>query len=348
MFGQTDIQERLRNDGGSTVARLIGRIGATKGKRLVITTRTHVLHEAQERDERLGRARLALHECVVQVTDYEKLHKGRIPYNHLYFSRVDRAEIAAFIESQAHWTMIRHPNFTPRIIEQVLIQHYYSESTISLESRMLEALDEPVALWGPSFREALSDSARWNLLHLASFPTMGAPVNDLRAVAMRSASPIEYRMGTKQLEGSWIEIAQLQSGLGSLVVQFHDPSCRDFILSYLESEPDYVVELLTCATDAVQVTQLLRYGLAAGRDSSLKYPRIRRTVEDNLNVIKSVIPDPWSQRTDLQDWLAVETLALIAELSEAYEIGLSEWVIGETFLVGAWAAPNFPDSCHRS
>ena len=334
VFGQTDVQERLRNDSGSTLARLIRRVSATSGKRIVITTRTHVLREAEGRDEPLERARLELHECIVQVADYDKLHRARILYNHLYFSNLDRQELRGFVSRQAHWQVIRHPNFTTRIIEQVLIQHYFSDGSLTLESRLLRALDRPVALWGPSFEEVLSDSARWNLLHLVSFPTVGAPVNDLRAVAMRSASPIEYRRGIKQLEGSWIKISPMRSGLGGLVVTFHDPSCRDFVLSFLESEPDYVVDLLGYATDAVQVTQLLRYGLASGRDSALKYPNIRGVLESRSRDLAETIITLWDQRTDLQDWLATETLALIAELDEAYELDLSAWIVQEAFVIG--------------
>jgi hypothetical protein len=51
VFGQTDIQERLSNDNGTTVARLIHRIGVSPSKELVITTRTHILQEAEYRDE---------------------------------------------------------------------------------------------------------------------------------------------------------------------------------------------------------------------------------------------------------------------------------------------------------
>jgi hypothetical protein len=114
VFGQTDIQERLSHDNGKTVAQLINHIGKSSQKLLVITTRTHVLQEAESRDEPLARARLHARECVVDVREYSRVLRARVLYNHLYFSDLPRDLIREFVNRNLHLRIIDHSNFTPR------------------------------------------------------------------------------------------------------------------------------------------------------------------------------------------------------------------------------------------
>ncbi|HZL67424.1 MAG TPA: hypothetical protein VFC29_08845 [Candidatus Limnocylindrales bacterium] len=257
VFGQTDIQERLSNDSGIIIARLIRRVSASERKRLIITTRTHILREAELRDESVERSGLKARQCVVQVEEYTRFHRARVLYNHLYFSDLPREVIQAFVAEGSHWRVIQHRNFTPRLIEQTILQEETSTSPGALANRMLNALEHPVLLWGPSFREALSEPARTLLMHLASFPTSGAPMTELRAASIRGVTPIEYRRAIAQLEGSWIRLEEGTRIWAGTFVRFHDPSCRDFVLAFLNSEPDYIFDILRFSTDAVQISQIL-------------------------------------------------------------------------------------------
>ena len=171
VFGQTDVHERVSHDSGQTLARLIRRVGATPNKRLVITTRTYVLREAELINEPISRAALRAHECIVQVTDYGTQQRARILYNHLYFSTLSRALIRKLIGDESYWQIIKHSNFTPRIIEQTILAHAVEADEQSLAQRMLGALDTPALLWGPSFRESLGElpaesCSSWLLFHL--------------------------------------------------------------------------------------------------------------------------------------------------------------------------------------
>ena len=122
VFGQTDVYERLANDSGPTLSRLIHRISKNGDKRLLITTRKHILHEAQQRDERIARAALAERECVLEVTEYGHVHKGRILYNHLYFHELDRAIVREISVKKQYRQIVAHEGFSPRVIDQVIRQ----------------------------------------------------------------------------------------------------------------------------------------------------------------------------------------------------------------------------------
>jgi hypothetical protein len=338
VFGQTDIQERLANDSGVTLGRLIRRIANAPRKLLVITTRTHVLHDAELRDEPVQRAGLRTRECVVQVQDYDRIQRARILYNHLYFSQLDKDLIRQFINDGIYLKIIDHDNFTPRLVEQTILQAELITDASNLGKQMLRAFDRPILLWGASFRESLTEPARWILLHLVSFPVQGAPFDELRAASIRGTTPIEFTRAVNQLEGSWIKVeGSRRAGRGNLVT-FHDPSCRDFILSLLDSESAYVMQILRFATSAVQISQILGYARSTNpiqlgqtiRDATWKYPGIRSELIRNSGDLPDLIRSGWEQDSQQQNEYALETLQSLMEASVQLKLDLNQWVAERT------------------
>jgi hypothetical protein len=326
VFGQTDVHERLSNDNGLAVSRLMNYIGKKPNKRLVITTRTHVLHEAESRDEPLARAGLHARECVVEVDEYTKLHRARILYNHLYFSDLPRTTVRELVRSGMHYRIINHPNFTPRLIALTLRQQENEPSASVLFSRIINTLDHPIELWGTSFREALTDPARMILLHLVTFPPEGARHSDLRPAAIRNATPIEYQKATKQLEGSWINVTATASQ-ADVVITFNNPSCRDFVLSFIDSQPEYLTEIISNATTIAQISRLLGYALAAAAPSGAKYPTMRTAAEQHANAIADAIRSVGAAQVEAGSAPAASALSSLYEASEFFHLEIEPWVI---------------------
>ena len=336
VFGQTDVQERLSHDGGKTVAQLINYVGKSSTKRLVITTRTHILQEAESRDEPLSRADLHARECIVQVSEYSSVRRARVLYNHLYFSNLPREVVREFVNQKWHLRVIKHANFTPRLIEITIGQHNDGDSAKALFDRMIHSLDHPVELWGPSFREALSETARTILLQLVTFPTYGAERQLLRSAAGRDASPIEYERALRQLEGSWIAIGAKTPG-GEVLASFQDPSCRDFVLSFIDSHPEYVEQICRDASHSLQIALLLRYGQSVV-DSSRKpkYPALKEKLERNPEELSLRIRSLWELDPPLARRFADTALSIFLEVSEEIGFDLREWVIDQALRFSEW------------
>lgn len=330
VFGQTDIQERLSRDSGALLSRLIRRVGSDPRKRLVITTRTHILREAELRDEPVQRAGLRARECVIAVTEYGELQRARVLYNHLYFSDLARDIIRTFVAGDNYFQVINHRNFTPRLIEQAILQAPTDETAESLRARMLNVLERPVLLWGCSFRESLSEAARMILMHLASFPTHGGSLEDLRFASKRGETPIEHRKALTQLEGSWIKIVHTADGdyVGTRV-WFHDPSCRDFVLAFLDSEPEYFTAVLTHSTTVPQIVQLVRYA-DARLEGDVKYPNIKAAVSQEIAPLSEQITAIWDDDQDFKTGHPVETLASILSINDTVGLNLELWVAEQT------------------
>ena len=233
------------------------------------------------------------------------------------------------IKSEGHyWHVINHRNFTPRLIEQTILQFGPGGTADDLLGVMQHALDHPLELWGPSFRQALTETARTVLLHLVSFPTHGAPAKALRGAAVRGATPIEYQRALRQLEGSWITIQAGDSGTGS-TVSFHNPSCRDFILSFIDSETEYLVDILLHATDTLQISQVIKYAESLAQPSEPKYPGILAIVKERSSEIAELVRSTWSVDSENAKKASVDVLYDLSKASDKYGFGLFDWILDQ-------------------
>ncbi|MBC3191463.1 restriction endonuclease [Pseudonocardia sp. C8] len=326
VFGQTDLQERLGRDSGPHLARLIDRASRAATKRVVVTSRTHILRDAEMRDERIERSRIAARECVVQLSDYSVMQKARILYNHVYFGDLNRDVVREFVQSRRYLQIVRHRNFTPRLIEQSILQHAIDDQSGSLDERLTTVLERPVLLWGNSFRESLDELSRRILMHVAMHQTRGAGIYNLRRAVSDDSTPIAFTNAIKRLEGSWIRVLQ-EPGDQMPLVRFHDPSCRDFVLAFLDSQPEYIMDLLRRSESIESPTVVLRYALARTSQDSRKYPRIWEAISANLPEIGHLITRAWEQRSKRPGDEEIDDLSYLLSASQHFELGLTQWIV---------------------
>lgn len=259
-LGQTNAGESLSKNEDARIAKFAQLVSTKPDKRFVLTTRTQVLREAQNTREPLRHANFDLKTCTVSVGDYHRLHRARIVYNHLYFSGLERDVIREYVAGEEFWATLKHRNFSPRIVEQVLRRPHTSGD--QLASELLLALERPVELWGPSFEHGLSDFARELLLTLVTFPPQGVMKDVLLEACALKAQSLPMNQAFRALEDTWI---RLTSSGSDLTVAFADPSCRDFVLNYLNEQSDEALRILLGTRTADQAVLLLRYALSINR-----------------------------------------------------------------------------------
>ena len=103
----------------SVILDFMAMVAGSKSSRLIVTTREHILRNAFEVSERFRRqsVELAAHRCILEVEDYTLLERGRILYNHIYFSDLPVDFRLELIRDQFYMRILRHPNFNPRLVE---------------------------------------------------------------------------------------------------------------------------------------------------------------------------------------------------------------------------------------
>ncbi|MEU1756974.1 restriction endonuclease [Micromonospora matsumotoense] len=284
-LGQTDISERGTKNEDSRIVRFMDRVASDPLKRLVMTTRSQILRQTAITREPIARGNFHLRESVVRLSDYGALERAQILYNHLYFSALPRNVIRDYVRKGRYWKVVEHPNFTPRIIEQVLRLGATTGDELGL--KIESTLDRPTALWGTMFASVLSDVAQRIVLSLVSFPVPGVSPTLLRSVAQRAAGPIEYTNALKALEGTFVKIGApaLRS---EIVVQYANPSVRDFVLATLDDEPELGIDLLVHSQALGQFQVLFQYA-ASDAEGGYKFPNLASAITKNQDMVISLI-----------------------------------------------------------
>lgn len=333
VFGQTDISESLGRQAGKVIARLVKGVNSRPNKRLLITSRTHILRDAQARDEDVVRAGLTAHECVVKLTDYTITQKAQILCNHLYFSSIDRSLIRRFARERKYRPLVSHRNFTPRIIEQTIVQYEAEQVGGDLDQALHQALERPVLLWQTSFQHSITESARQLLLILVAYPVAGMGLNEVRSLLEAEFKPEEVSRALKQLEGSWIRIFQSHD-TKELLVRFNDPSCRDFILALLDDEPSRVLRLLRKLPRLESMVRILKYGFP-GNYTEPKCPGIASAVERNWNEVFRLIQSHWTRpgldRSASVVIKMIDAYVSFLKMFEGKEFDLGFWLLDQLF-----------------
>ncbi|MEU3349901.1 restriction endonuclease [Streptomyces sp. NPDC006700] len=277
-LGQTDLSERRAKD--SSVIRLMDRVARNPDKRLVMTTRSQILQQTRLISEPIAHADLRVVEFVIKIADYGAIQRARILYNHLYFSTLSREVVREYVENSSYWTVVRHKNFSPRILELVIKRPHSSAD--ELARTLNHTLDHPLDLWRIVFNNGLSDLAQRLTLTLASFPVYGASSRDLKALVKKEAKPTEYTSALRVLEGTFVNLEKRDDGV--TVIAYANPSVRDFTLAFLDEEPDYLMAIIRDAMHLAQVSTLLVYAVSE-LDGKLRFPNCAETVTRHTSSI---------------------------------------------------------------
>jgi len=267
-LGRTAMRDPNRNEDEQLV-RFIHDVAQSTRHKLVLTSRDYILNQATESLEGLRRANLEPSRCVVALSDYTSRARARILYNHLFYSNIPRAHTEALVSSKAHRTIVRHSNYSPRIIEAMTdvlnVRHMPPEQ---YPKAFLQNLRNPRQLWETAYNNHLTTAAQNALLVATSMPDE-ALVDDAERVfdalqARRSErysqprSPYDWRRALRELEGTFIT---LPNKYGTLTLNFHNPSIRDFLEHHLRANRADVEDLIASAVfpdQPVRLAQILR------------------------------------------------------------------------------------------
>lgn len=263
-LGQISSGEKLAKNEDRVLLKLMKSVQATPRKRFVLTTREYILAQAKAEHERLANSEIDLYRFVVNCDDYGDYEKAKILANHLYFHGVPRGHIESLIDGAKFRKIIKHKNYSPRIVEWLTGQAETSSCKPSgYLAHFVSKLDNPAKLWNHAFNRQLSESSR-HLLFV--FATIGDAAfgHELEQVFERfysqqssrlhiARTSNDFRSSLNELEGAFIRI---HADSGERVIQFHNPSILDFLKSELRTKATEIRALLQTAIDFIQVQRL--------------------------------------------------------------------------------------------
>ncbi len=341
-LGQTLLHDRLGKNEDAAIIDFINLVRTHKNARFVMTTREYILQSASLQYEKISIGGLETAKYILKLSDYSKMDKARMLYNHLYFSKLPGAYINELLNEQFYFEIIDHKNFSPRIIEWMTSLQYIEKVSLEEYTNFFKStLDRPQKLWDHAFENQIEYASR--ILLLALYSLGSKPNIEVLSESFTSlqrlfvdryniqANPKDFQFALKELEGTFTLTKQNS-------VEFHNSSIKDFLELKLSREPDYIALLLSSAVFFSQVITLWR--LSSEGQPLLKSPiqvgmkkqplidALSRTIKTDAMVVESSGGANYSIERDTK--LIAKALFII-ELFEKYKdlklLGLLDQVI---------------------
>jgi hypothetical protein len=187
-------------------------------------------------------------------------------YNHLYYSALRQEYIRALLADHRYLGIIKHRNYNPRIIEYMTSDLVVSNTSPSdYPDDFISNLDNPNRIWNHAFHRHLSREAQDLLLVLVTF-SHEVLLNDVSAVfdsahlrrsrrLLASISPTAFDDALRELDGDFIASSR---EAGKFLLDFSNPSIRDFLHSTLNGDAATVRDLVASAKYFEQLATLWR------------------------------------------------------------------------------------------
>lgn len=233
--GQTETQ----------ITQFVDRIRNTPNKYLMLTSRTVILNQADDKSEKINRSQLLNQQYEIQLNDYSKFEKAEILYNHLYVYKVKEDLFNSIIQDQFYKTIINHRNYTPRTIE-FLTEPTKIENLSPAEYRefITISLNNPKEIWSRSFRNQIN---YFDQLFLVTLFTFRGKVSEISLTAAYESrlhyervnhnqiiKGNQFQESAKILLNGFISITLIDSGKTEREYSFINPSLSDFFKGYVQ------------------------------------------------------------------------------------------------------------------
>lgn len=266
-LGQTSLSEKFNKNEDQKLLDFIRTIKSSMVSKLILTTREYILNQARIVYEKIDRTNFDLETCVVDLSKYTRFIRAKILFNHIYFSDLPPEYKKELLRERNYLKIIDHKNYSPRIIN--LMTEFSRVSRIE-PNRYLEFfisnLENPLEIWRHAFEQQLSVSSK-NLLIVMASMSGEVFLEDLREafLAFHQKESIEYGFVTtpqdfiralKEIEGNFIII---EKSKGRTIVNYHNPSVKDFIQNYLASNEAELLTLVKAATFYEQLMWLWKF-----------------------------------------------------------------------------------------
>ncbi|WP_281973248.1 restriction endonuclease [Ruegeria faecimaris] len=288
-LGETNLGDRpefLGRREDSDLVDFIEWIHSNGRHRFVLTTREHVLSDALQRSEKFRMHGFAQERSVVTVADYGRDQRARILYNHLWFSQLPAEYLREVLQDNFFLKIVDNKDFNPRIVEWLAsYRRLRSVTPERYRDHVEQLLENPHEIWRHAYRQELSHAARdllstmHSLSYVVYLDDLESAFGRLHAAALRRTNqtdvPAAWRTALKELEGSFINVRDY-------VVDFLNPSLRDFMASILDEDPDVAFDIVASATRFHQLERLWR-----GSGPEGPFPPVRKRLLSNPNMLVS-------------------------------------------------------------
>lgn len=254
---------RMKDTQENELMSLIKYVLMHKNKKLIMNSRVTIFQHAKE-------SYIELHSFIdtekvrLQYIDMDSMtieDKGRIFKNHLYFRNIPTDYYAQILKNNNYRWIVKHRNYTPRIIEYVTRQNVSSKIAADEYCDFIRrCLDNPTEIWRDEFNNRLKAEDRIFLTSLFSLTDIGVEDKVLRRVfnaRISKRADIDttrnvWEAVLKRMEGTFVKIIENK---GVRQIGVINPSVNDFLKNYLDENEPEVEEIGRNATEYIQIVR---------------------------------------------------------------------------------------------
>lgn len=168
-FGQAYFN--MKESQNAEILSLINYVNSSANKLLILNSRITILKEAKEQKPELVKC-FEGKQCKVYILDMtamDSVEKAKIFYNHIVFNGMDDAYFTEIQKDKRYLKIIKHINYTPRIIEFICNSNRYKAvEPYQYYEFVMQQLDNPREIWKDEYERKLQKVDRLLLLTLYS------------------------------------------------------------------------------------------------------------------------------------------------------------------------------------
>jgi hypothetical protein len=255
-LGRNFLDKKLSNNEEQRIIRFIEKVSNANDKVLILTTREYILTQAKLRYDIFENPSLEFAKCVIDLSQYTKLVRAKILYNHLFFAKISEQHLADILGKKTYAKIIDHPNYNPRVIETITHPDIWKHiKPDEFSTKFIDFLNYPESIWKHVYENQIS---KFSQCVLANLLTAGAPIllDDLKHLIQNFAkthskkyeisyNEIDFKKSIRELENTFISIKK--DSINRFAVDYQNPSVQDFLVNYFKELPDYVEDLINSA-----------------------------------------------------------------------------------------------------
>jgi len=220
----------------SHIVGFIQRVSKDRNKKFILTSRSTVLNRGKALTDRFQLAKLERHELEIEVKSLSENDKARILHSRLWFSGLPREYLEVIVSERRYWSIIRHPNFNPRLISFITDPSRFVGVVPETYWEYIEkTLENPIDVWDHVFNSQLTD---WSRLIVQLVVFSGGNIGERRllhcyeglfsdALVRNHVGDADFDMGMRVLVGSVLN-RRLDGAV--VTITLFNPSIADYVL----------------------------------------------------------------------------------------------------------------------
>ena len=241
---------------------IIRHVNNSPNKRMLINTRMTILQEARQRFNFAdGSSDGKEPFSIVDMNQITLLEKAEIFVNHLRCRSVPRNYIDSVKINHAYRSIVRHTNYTPRIIDRCTQEKYVREiKPDEYATHILHTLNHANEIWDDEFKHRLNEPDRVFLYTLYSLTNHNVSENALRKA-------VNARLNPSVMSGESTNVNDILQRLNESMIAITyqnntrmigaiNPSVNDFLRSYLYQTPEERDRIIEHATFMEQIERI--------------------------------------------------------------------------------------------